>query len=233
MKQRISAMILLCAALLLTACKHSGTAVVGDGEAPELTQCAQYTGENASITVHLPDGWSWTAFPETADLAYLGDGITFFPDDDPEAITRLRFTDSFGVCGTDLTTEEITLSGGTVLRSYNWGGGDPALYKYVGVPGDYLADIYLSDEARAQYFDTVLYILDNAVIADGFIREAAALTLAGYDPEDKNTRAWADFDAGTGIWYVTVYDTTVKPSRIVKTCEISADGTQITQTDID
>ena len=55
-------------------------------------------------------------------LAELSEVAADAYQDDPTADTVVRFANGFGVCGTDLKTKDITLSGGTKLVSYAWCG---------------------------------------------------------------------------------------------------------------
>ncbi len=202
------------------------TACTGTNEPATLTQTAEWQGEHASIVLSLPEGWAWNLFPEKEEDAHLGDGIRFYPEDDPTASVVVRFDNGFGVCGTNLTTEKLTLSGGTQLTSYTWSKEKPSLYRYNGTPGDYLAELQMDDQQRKQYFDTILQILDAAVLGDGIIREETAISRTGHTPSDDN-RIYADFDAGRGVWVVKIYSRKTKPETHTFTYEVSADGTSV------
>jgi len=197
-------------------------------EPTPLTQTAEWIGGNASIVLSLPADWAWGTIEEKADEMPDG-GIRFFPEDDPEADTVVRFTNGFGVCGTDLTTEEITLPGGTVIRSYNWGDGEPSLYKFSDAPGDYLAELSLDDKQREQYFDTVMQILSTAKIGGDVIRASTAIVLTGFS-EDEGTRILPEYDIERGVWVVEIHIKKNTGFRLWYTYEVSADGKTITKT---
>lgn len=207
--------------LLFTSCAKSEDPVT-------LSQTAAWQEGNASIVLSLPEDWAWGPIEENADETPDG-GIRFFPEDDPEADTVVRFTNGFGVCGTDLTTEEIRLPGGTVVRSYNWGGGEPSLYKFSDAPGDYLAELSLDDEQRGQYFDTVMQILGAAKIGGDVIRASTAVVLTGFT-EDEGTRILPEYDMERGVWIVDIRIKKNTGFRLWYTYEVSADGKTVTKT---
>ena len=162
-----------------------------------LTETAQWQEGNASIVLSLPKDWSWGTIEEKADELPDG-GIRFFPKEDPEADTVLRFTNGFGVCGTGLKTERITLDGGNQVTSYAWDGGKPSLYRFSDAPGDYLAELSLDDEQRKQYLDTVMQILGSAQLGGDVIRASTAVVLTGFS-EDEGTRILPEYDMERGI----------------------------------
>ena len=197
-----------------------------------LTETAQWQEGNASIVLSLPKDWSWGTIEEKADELPDG-GIRFFPKEDPEADTVLRFTNGFGVCGTGLKTERITLDGGNQVTSYAWDGGKPSLYRFSDAPGDYLAELSLDDEQRKQYLDTVMQILGSAQLGGDVIRASTAVVLTGFS-EDEGTRILPEYDMERGIWVVDIHIKKNTGFRLWYTYEVSADGKNVIKTyDID
>ena len=197
-----------------------------------LTETAQWQEGNASIVLSLPEDWSWGTIEEKADELPDG-GIRFFPKEDPEADTVLRFTNGFGVCGTGLKTERITLDGGNQVTSYAWDGGKPSLYRFSDAPGDYLAELSLDDEQRKQYLDTVMQILGSAQLGGDVIRASTAVVLTGFS-EDEGTRILPEYDMERGIWVVDIHIKKNTGFRLWYTYEVSADGKNVIKTyDID
>ena len=198
-------------------------------ESLPLTQSAAWYGEHASIVLSLPEDWAWNLFPETDDLTHLGGGIRFYPEEDPTADTVVRFANGMGVCGTDLKTEVLTLAGGTQIKSYTWGKGDPSLYWYQNTPGDYVAEPDMNDAQRRKYLDTVFEILDSAQLGGDRIGETVAIVLTGHEKNDSN-RILADFDAEREIWVIKIYTTETHPETHVYTYEVTSDGSTVNKT---
>lgn len=207
--------------LLLTSCAKPDDPVT-------LSQTAQWQEGNASIVLSLPEDWAWGPIEENADETPDG-GIRFFPENDPEADTVVRYTNGFGVCGTGLKTERITLDGGSKVTSYAWDGDKPSLYKFSDAPGDYLVELSLDDEQRKQYLDTVMQILGAAKIGGDVIRASTAVVLTGFS-EDEGTRILPEYDMERGVWVVDIHIKKNTGFRLWYTYEVSADGKTITKT---
>lgn len=223
MKQRLLTWIL---------CLTTLTACAGPAAPAALTETAQWQEGGASIVLSLPENWSWGTIEEKADELPDG-GIRFFPEDDPEADTVVRFTNGFGVCGTGLETERITLDGGNKVTSYAWDGGKPSLYRFNDAPGDYLAELSLDDKQREQYLDTVMQILSTAQLGGDVIRASTAVVLTGYS-EDEGTRILPEYDMERGVWVVEIHIKKNTGFRLWYTYEVSADGKSVIKTyDID
>lgn len=213
--------------LLLLLCLVSFLILSCTEEAPTaLTQTAAWQGENASIVLSLPEDWAWNLFPENEDDAHLGSGIRFYPADDPTAGTVVRFDNGFGVCGTGLETQKITLAGGTQITSYAWDGSKPTLYRFENTPGTYLADLQMDKEQRGRYFDAVMQILDSAVLGGDIIRKDTAIYLTGHAAAEQ-TRIYADFDTIRGVWVIEIHSQKTTPETHTYTYEVSADGSAV------
>lgn len=69
-------------------------------------------GPYGEISLSLPDGWKFeTCRIDSGDLQNGLYGIRFYPEDVAEGYVELVYTDSFGVCGTGLETEETIIAG--------------------------------------------------------------------------------------------------------------------------
>ncbi len=213
----LSILCLMC----LTACTNTDQPLA-------LTQTAEWQEGHASIVLSLPENWSWGAIDENADELPDG-GIRFFPKDDPEADTVVRYTNGFGVCGTGLETERITLDGGNKVTSYAWDGREPSIYRFHDAPGDYLAELSLDDEQRKEYLDTVMQILGAAQIGGDVIRASTAVVLTGFS-EDEGTRILPEYDIERGVWVVEIHIKKNTGFRLWYTYEVSADGKTVTKT---
>ncbi|MBE6658031.1 MAG: hypothetical protein E7604_06250 [Ruminococcaceae bacterium] len=207
--------------LLLTSCAKSEDPVT-------LSQTAQWQEGNASIVLSLPEDWGWGMIEENADELPDG-GIRFFPEDDPEADTVVRYTNGFGVCGTGLKTEKLMLSGGNKVTSYAWDGGDPSIYRFSDAPGDYLAELSLDEGQRKQYLDTVMQILGTAQLGGDVIRASTAVVRTGYT-EDEGTRILPEYNMERGVWVIDIHIKKNTGFQLWYTYEVSADGKSIEKT---
>ena len=199
-----------------------------DVPTPTLMQSAEWQEGNASIVLSLPENWAWNLIDENADETPDG-GICFYPEDDPTADTVVRITKGFGVCGTGLTTEQITLAGGNKVTSYAWDGNEPSLYCFHDAPGEYLAELSLDDEQRKEYYDTVMQILASAQLGGDVIRASTAVLLTGYT-EDEGTRILPEYDMERSVWVVEIRIKKNTGFRLWYTYEVSADGKTVMKT---
>ena len=117
MKRAFVCLLALCAAVL-TACGHPVATLPLEGGEPavspapepwEITgQLAEYTGGHVDMALTIPDGWTWETLEEDGQA-----GLRFRKTEDPAVDFRLTcWTVGYGICGTGVTTEELTLSGG-------------------------------------------------------------------------------------------------------------------------
>jgi hypothetical protein len=73
----------------------------------EITQSGAY----GSISIVLPNGWSYVLCSDSESLINGKYGIRFYPDDVSEGYVEIAYTDIVGLCGTGLSEEEVTLAG--------------------------------------------------------------------------------------------------------------------------
>lgn len=153
----------------------------------------------ARMTVYLPHGWEYEVreyHPENRSF-----GIDFWPEGYSGTVS-INFYDSFGVCGTGLVQEEITLAGeaawmGTYDNREVW---DFITFKYL--PGHYV----VMTEGVEDWWDThgnqAMEILDHMVLAEGVMTrdQAIEIALKNYEGEYDDIRTSFDYLAGS--WYV-------------------------------
>lgn len=69
-------------------------------------------GPYGEISLSLPTGWTYETCPTDSGKLMNGMyGIRFSPDDVTEGYIELVYMDRFGVCGTGLTEEQVTIAG--------------------------------------------------------------------------------------------------------------------------
>ena len=80
-------------------------------EPPEYTDIAQ-GGPYGKISISLPDGWDYELCPIDSDkLLSAMYGIHFYPEGVDDGYVELAYEDNFGVCGTGLEEEAVTIAG--------------------------------------------------------------------------------------------------------------------------
>lgn len=63
------------------------------------------------MALDLPEGWSWEQVSDNG--TDKTEGIRFYKTDDPTvSYTLLCWTGGYGICGTGVTSEELTLANG-------------------------------------------------------------------------------------------------------------------------
>ena len=79
--------------------------------APAVTgETATYTSGYVDIALTIPEGWQWEAVQRSGTTT---EGIRFWKTDDKALdFELLCWRNGYGICGTDVTSEELTLSGG-------------------------------------------------------------------------------------------------------------------------
>lgn len=93
---------------------------------PAPTETVTAAGTAGTLRVQVPDGWKYELCP--ADSLTVSDqafGVKIWPDSGSNDEIELYWSDSFGVCGTGLKEETLTLAGDTASAGYydgskNW-----------------------------------------------------------------------------------------------------------------
>ena len=170
-----------------------------------------YTSNHCNMSVSLPEGWEYEIYedPALTDESCLltGEpfGISFWPSDRPEMVTRLRYNPNrLGICGTGVTFEDITFSSGLTATKCTEGyqdGSHWCLIIFSDTPGSYSAEFNVNGSWK-EYEQEVLEILDTAELGKGMISESEAIAAAEKECTAEHDGARADFDYITGKWTV-------------------------------
>ena len=119
------------------------------------------------------------------------------------------WTVGYGICGTGVTTEELTLSGGQQVWQHTEGSDDNIWVNiaFQDTPGSYVCmpeeDGVMGRAAWDACRDEVLAILGTARIGRGILTEQAAVDLAAAQYDGAYDTAWGRYDVTTGCWVVT------------------------------
>ena len=114
-KKLIALLLALACVLSLAACgkkKETPDPAPTPGPDPAPTTItAEYTHGFVDMALELPEGWSWETVSDDGDSKT--EGIRFYKTDDTTvSYTLLCWTGGYGICGTGVTSEELTLAGG-------------------------------------------------------------------------------------------------------------------------
>ncbi len=131
-----------------------------------------FKSNTADVFLPIPDGWEYEQ---------LDDGMRFWPQGHKQNPLRLYHTSFFGVCGTGLQCDTITLGGAEAEQgTYD----NHTLWDYIVLPkewyqhGDYVilnegADVWWND-----YGDEAMAILDGITFYEHVLPEEKAITFA-------------------------------------------------------
>lgn len=219
MRRFLTCFLALCCAALLAACEWSAVPLEGDkppvGSPPEpleiTGQLAEYTEGNVDVALTIPDGWWWETLEEEGQS-----GLRFGKTGERSVAFRLTcWLDGYGICGTGVTEQDLTLSGGQRVWQYTEGGQSTVWVNiaFRGVPGSYVcmpdADGAMGSAAWDSCRDEVLAILGTAQIGRGILTEQQAIELAEAQYDGAYAMAWGRYDVTTGCWAVTFSESTV------------------------
>lgn len=212
MRRFLTCFLALCCAALLVACEWSAVPLEGDkppvGSPPEPTeitgQLAAYTEGNVDVALTIPDGWWWETLEEEGQS-----GLRFGKTGERSVAFRLTcWLDGYGICGTGVTEQDLTLSGGQRVWQYTEGGQSTVWVNiaFQGVPGSYVCmpddNGVMGSAAWDGCRDEVLAILGTAQIGRGILTEQQAIELAKEQYSGAYDAAWGRYDVKTGCWAV-------------------------------
>lgn len=219
MRRFLTCFLALCCAALLAACEWSAVPLEGDkppvGSPPEpqeiTGQLAEYTAGHVDMALTIPDGWAWETVEEDGQA-----GLRFRKTDDGAVSFRLTcWLDGYGICGTGVTSTELTLSGGQRVWQHTEAAGDNVWVNiaFQDTPGSYVCmpddDGVMGSAAWDACRDTVLAILGTAQIGRGILTEQEAVELAAAQYDGDYDTAWGRYDVTTGCWAVTFSQSTL------------------------
>ena len=145
-----------------------GDVPAAENEEPVYTDIACVGGPYGEITVGGHNGWSIEAAPvDSGKLSYGLYGLILKPENAKEGQIEVFCMDGFGVCGTGLETEEITLAGytaymGTFDEHEHW---DYILIK--GEKPEIVAQHTECDSWTDEMWEEALSILDTVCFDEG------------------------------------------------------------------
>lgn len=131
-------------------------------------------GPYGEISISIPDGWNYERYPIDSDELMSGMyGICFYPEGVTEGYVSLAYFDFWGVCGTGLAEEEVTVAGNAAyIGTYDY----HEYWDFIAFQGEYEGVVALTYSVGAwwgEYSDQVMGIL-NTLSFDQSAREGGA-----------------------------------------------------------
>lgn len=144
-----------------------GTSEIQEADLPVTVETEIHTeavqgGPYGEISISVPEGWNYETCPmDSDDLTYGMYGIHFYPDVASEGFIELAYVDSFGVCGTGLEEESVTIAGDTAsIGTYDY----HEYWDFISFGEKHkgiVAQTYLVEDWWGEYGDEVLDILET------------------------------------------------------------------------
>ena len=186
-------------------------------------ETATYTSGYVDMALTIPEGWQWES---VQDKSMSTEGIRFRKTGDKAvSFELLCWRNGYGICGTGVTSEELTLSGGQKVWQHteeNDGSLWLNLY-FENTPGDYVCAPTgtMTKETWDSCRDEVLAILNTAQFGRDAITEQAAIDTAKTQYDGPYDETYGRYDIKTGVWTVTF----VEGQRPTASIDIKPDGT--------
>ena len=237
MKRSLSLILLaaVCALALAAVTSLSGCAAqdpandpTGTTDPPEPVpvitgEAATYTSGYVDMALTIPEGWQWEAVQRQGTTT---EGIRFWKTDNRALnFELLCWRNGYGICGTGVTSEELTLSGGQMVWQHTEeNNGNLWLnLSFEKTPGDYVCAPVgtLTKETWDSCRDEVLAILGTAQFGRDAMTEQEAIDVAKTQYDGPYNEAYGRYDIKTGVWTVTF----VEGQRPTASIDIKPDGT--------
>lgn len=173
----------------------------------------------ANLSLYLPENWDYEEFTGTEGEYF---GISFFNINAPESTFSLEFTYGFGVCGTGLHTEDITVNGYKAHKGIYDGNPTFDYILFEDTPGFYVIKNNTDGKWWQEYGQELNEILETIKIAEGIIFREEALAIAQKNANGENKKQYNEYDFKTGEW-TFVFET----SETSQTVKIDKDGNKV------
>ena len=213
MKKFLAFILALACALTLVACGKKDDDNKNDPtptpDPQPAATTAEFTHGYVDMALELPEGWSWEQVSDTG--SDKTEGIRFYKTDDPTvSYTLLCWTGGYGICGTGVTSEEITLANGMKVwqnteEDTQQGIMVMADISFEDVPGSYVAapSDTMTTEVWNANRDELLSILGTAQIGRKSVTQQAAIDAAKSQYTGEYDEVYATYDVTAGAWTVS------------------------------
>ena len=198
MKKLLAFILALACALSLVACGKKNNDTPDPTPAPEpkpAVTTAEFTHGYVDMALQLPEGWSWETVSDNG--SDKTEGIRFYKTADTAvSYTLLCWTGGYGICGTGVTSEELTLANGMKVWQHTEENTEKGTY--VASPSD-----TMTTEVWNANRDELLNILGTVQLGRKSVSQQAAMDAAKAQYTGEYDQVYATYDVTSGAWTVS------------------------------
>ncbi len=158
-------------------------------------------GSYSNITLTIPHDWEYEVEREDNGNEYC---IAFWPEGQTEGKIKMWYYTAFGVCGTGLEQEEISVGNYKAWKGTYDGKSVWDFISFRGMAGSYVAMNEGAEKWWNEYGDEAMQILSTVKISEDVITEEQAIEIAKKQKDVEYDDVSARFDTNEGIWTVTL-----------------------------
>ena len=212
MKKLLAFILALACALSLMACGKKNNDTPDPAPVPEpkpAVTTAEFTHGYVDMALQLPEGWSWETVSDNG--SDKTEGIRFYKTADTAvSYTLLCWTGGYGICGTGVTSEELTLANGMKVWQHTEEDTEKGTMVMADIffedaPGSYVASP--SDTMTTEVWnanrDELLNILGTVQLGRKSVTMQAAMDAAKAQYTDEYDQVYATYDVTSGAWTVS------------------------------
>ena len=212
MKKLLAFILALACALSLMACGKKNNDTPDPDPVPEpkpAVTTAEFTHGYVDMALQLPEGWSWETVSDSGSDET--EGIRFYKTADAAvSYTLLCWTGGYGICGTDVTSEELTLANGMKVWQHTEEDTEKGTMVMADIffedaPGSYVASP--SDTMTTEVWnanrDELLNILGTVQLGRKSVTMQAAMDAAKAQYTGEYDQVYATYDVTSGAWTVS------------------------------
>ncbi len=212
MKKLLAFILALACALSLMACGKKNNDTPDPTPAPEpkpAVTTAEFTHGYVDMALQLPEGWSWETVSDNG--SDKTEGIRFYKTADTAVnYTLLCWTGGYGICGTGVTSEELTLANGMKVWQHTEEDAEKGTMVMADIffedaPGSYVASP--SDTMTTEVWnanrDELLSILGTVQLGRKSVTMQAAMDAAKAQYTGEYDQVYATYDVTSGAWTVS------------------------------
>ena len=212
MKKLLAFILALACALSLMACGKKNNDTPDPTPAPEpkpAVTTAEFTHGYVDMALQLPEGWSWETVSDNG--SDKTEGIRFYKTADTAvSYTLLCWTGGYGICGTGVTSEELTLANGMKVWQHTEQDTEKGTMVMADIffedaPGSYVASP--SDTMTTEVWnanrDELLSILGTVQLGHKSVTMQAAMDAAKAQYTGEYDEVYATYDVTAGAWTVS------------------------------
>ena len=212
MKKLLAFILALACALSLMACGKKNNDTPDPTPVPEpkpAVTTAEFTHGYVDMALQLPEGWSWETVSDNG--SDKTEGIRFYKTADTAVSYTLQcWTGGYGICGTGVTSEELTLANGMKVWQHTEEDTEKGTMVMADIffedaPGSYVASP--SDTMTTEVWnanrDELLNILGTVQLGRKSVTMQAAIDAAKAQYTGEYDQVYATYDVTSGAWTVS------------------------------